>query len=68
MAKLTDEQRAAYIKNGGLRCPFCSSENIDGIENNFDSGFMSQVVICTNCNESWSDVYKLVGITPDEDE
>jgi len=66
--KLTKEQKKEYIKNGGLRCPFCRSENIDGIENNFDAGYLSQVVICNECHESWSDIYSLTDIIHDEDE
>jgi len=66
MAKLTKEQRAEYIKNGGLRCPFCNSENIEGLSAEFDAGYVSQDIICNICHSDWTDIYSLTDVTTDE--
>ena len=51
-----------YLQVGGLRCPFCDSDQIEGNEWNADSGSATQEVECNDCGESWLDVYKLVSI------
>ena len=51
-----------YLACGGLRCPFCNSDQIEGDEWDADSGSATQEVGCKDCGESWLDVYKLMSI------
>lgn len=62
MPQLTQEQIQMYLAAGGLRCPYCGSTQIQGNEWNADSGSATQEVGCNDCDESWLDVYSLVGV------
>jgi hypothetical protein len=63
MAKLTDEQKRAYVQNGGNRCPFCTSYEIEGTgQVQTDAGYAWQPIKCLSCDEHWNDVYKLVDV------
>ena len=51
-----------YVATGGSKCPHCGEEAIEGngsIE--LDNGIAWQDVGCGACNNTWVDVYKLVG-------
>ena len=52
--------KSAYIKGNGLTCPFCSAELIEGGLVQIDAGMAFQKMGCTECEETWQDVYKLV--------
>lgn len=47
--------------NRSQHCPFCDSENISGEEFDAEFDIVSNVVRCSDCEESWVDVYKLTG-------
>lgn len=62
-----------YLKNGGGKCPACSSESIEApgsTEVSASSVYLS--VSCNDCQASWDDVYSLsdiasaVGFDPSE--
>jgi hypothetical protein len=53
---------AAYVAGGGVECPFCGCENLDGESVETGEGAAEQVVNCTDCGSSWTDSYKLVGL------
>lgn len=56
---MTDKE---YRDHGANCCPYCGSENIEGdgqIE--ADSSQAWQDVTCSDCEETWQDVYELVG-------
>lgn len=58
---LTDEQRAAYVANGGLHCPFCG-ETVEA--GPLEAGEVDRVyssVECS-CGAEWTDVYRLDSI------
>ena len=61
MIALTDNQKAAYLKNSHL-CPHCGSNDISGgfIEVDGDSAW--QEVSCSTCEKEWRDVYKLTEV------
>ena len=61
---LTDEQIAEYIKKGGVRCPNCTSDNLNGGSIEIDGGCAYQGVCCLDCAAEWVDEYKLVGVLP----
>ena len=59
---IDSDTQVEYVKNGGNRCPFCKSENIEGIHApNIDSGYCWQEIYCCDCEKSWQDLYTLTG-------
>jgi hypothetical protein len=52
-----DEKK--YIRQGGTRCPFCGSDEIEGSSVEVDGGSAWQEVACNNCDSQWQDVYLL---------
>ena len=69
MKKLTDEQKAKYVKMfKGQLCPHCCSVNI--IPEILDSPDMNVIrndVECQDCGEKWADVYVLKEVQEIED-
>jgi transposase-like protein len=63
---LTDEQKQAFIKAGGVCCPLCGSSNIEGGFIEVDAGRATQRITCPDCGRHWTDVYCLTEIVPDE--
>lgn len=59
METLTPKEYAE--ENGGLRCPLCGSENLEGSNIQVDAGIAWQNIICEDCEANWSDIYKLIG-------
>jgi len=55
--------KAKYIKNKGIRCPYCESEKIfaDGQLNTdgHEYGVAKDLVRCYDCGNEWYDIYKL---------
>ena len=65
--KLTKQMEKEYIKKGGIRCPYCRSEDIQTVSSiEADDYGATQRVDCRNCKEEWTDIYKLVGIIEQE--
>lgn len=62
MAKLTEEQRAMYLATRGLNCPFCETGNIEGGSVEVNDGGAMQSCNCTDCEEEWTDIYKLSNV------
>ena len=63
---MNDKQKK-YIKAGGIRCPFCDSEEIDNRGDvQTDLGVAWQDVECLECHALWTDQYELVGFETDE--
>lgn len=51
-----------YKQNGGNKCPFCESENIEGDgQVQTDSTYAWQKIICLDCKKEWEDQYTLTG-------
>lgn len=61
---LTREQKRAYIEAGGVRCPYCESQELDAGKGEFDAGVAWVIVTCTVCGKEWHDVFHLVTINP----
>lgn len=53
------EKAKEYLEQHGVACPFCASADIVGGSMNFDWGEIAQEVVCRQCGEIWTDVYKL---------
>lgn len=60
MSRMTNDE---YKNNGGTKCPFCQSENIEGGQFTVDAGIATQPMGCTDCESEWDDQYSLVGYT-----
>ena len=60
--------KATYIKNKGLTCPFCGAGPVEGGFIQFETGFAFQRMSCTECGGSWQDVYQLINVIPNRKE
>lgn len=60
--KLSKEKIQAYIDKKGVICPFCGSNQLQGGFVETRSGTAYQKITCLDCEESWTDGYKLVNI------
>jgi hydrogenase maturation factor len=60
--KLTEVQIKKYVDGGGVRCPFCSGDDIVGQSVQIEAGAAWQDMSCSDCNAVWTDSYKLVGV------
>ena len=59
---LTEEQIKKYIEGGGVSCPHCGSQDIEGGFVEIVSGEAWQDVTCNHCGKKWTDIYKLKSI------
>lgn len=64
---LTERQKKQYVKFGGNRCPYCSSEDLNAGKLQSDAGYVWQKVSCDHCAREWTDVYTLTGIDEDKE-
>ena len=66
MNRLTPERTAEleYIKAGGLHCPYCRTDEIEGYSIDIGGGEAWQEVSCLRCHASWKDVYTLTSLEP----
>lgn len=67
MSKLSPEKIKNYIENGGYHCPYCGSDQIEAFNHDWDEVCAYNDVLCHICGERWTDVYKLVEITYEDD-
>jgi ssDNA-binding Zn-finger/Zn-ribbon topoisomerase 1 len=65
---LTKEAKRKYLNDQGVHCPFCGSHNIDARKMDFLDEMIYQKVECIDCQNEWTDHYKLVGISEPEGE
>ena len=60
---LTPQRVKAYCQGGGIICPFCESDNIEGQSAaEVNEGLTTQEVRCLDCGQEWEDVSVLSGI------
>ena len=59
---LTKEQVDKYLKNGGIRCPKCGSDELQCSSMNYDAGVAWQDVTCEGCELEFRDLYTLTGV------
>ena len=59
---LTDKQKADYIQSGGVCCPYCGSDQIEGDSYDHQEGCVTQEICCLSCDKSWTDVHSLTHI------
>ncbi|MHC4093936.1 MAG: hypothetical protein ACYSVY_27300 [Planctomycetota bacterium] len=56
---LSDQAKRRYLDGGGVHCPFCESDDIEGGFVEIDAGYTHQSIHCLKCGKEWNDVYKL---------
>ncbi len=56
------KQAKKYLEQRGFVCPFCGSWDIEGGSMDFEAGEIVQRISCHECDEKWTDVYKLVAV------
>ena len=50
-----------YVAKGGLRCPICGCDDIEGGPWDSSPGEAWQEITCRECESMWVDLYKLTG-------
>lgn len=63
---LSETEKQTYIRKGGVRCPYCSSYNIEAGQLNMEESGIYQDVECKSCGKSWMDEYTLTAILEQE--
>jgi len=53
----------SYLQEGGLHCPQCGSEQIEGGSFESSGGSGTQEIGCLKCGAEWYDIFELVNIT-----
>jgi len=48
-----------HVKEGGIHCPFCYTDQIEGGDFNVEPGYVTQDMACLECEAEWRDVYRL---------
>lgn len=59
---LTKAQKREYLKQKGVRCPFCKSDQIKTRPLEVEDGGIVCEVACDNCARVWRDYYTLTSI------
>lgn len=59
---LTQAKQRAYIRNYGLKCPYCESTSLDSDRVDVDHNVGHANVTCLDCKAEWVDVWRLVGV------
>ncbi len=59
---LTEDQQKKYVSSGGVRCPYCGSDDIEGGFVEINAGGAEQELVCNACQKKWRNVYQLVHI------
>lgn len=64
---LSDEKKKEYIYDGGVRCPYCQSDDITSMGPiHLDDGGAWQQIQCNSCNKRWTDIYSLSAIEEED--
>jgi hypothetical protein len=63
---LTQKQANEYLRNGGIKCPYCGSEDIQTTDRDMQAGSVFLEMICDSCNHRWTEGYQLVEIYDEE--
>lgn len=61
--QLTDEQKRQHIENGGWRCPYCGSNNVEGDRYpDPDGSEMRHGMECNTCGRRWTNIFAISDI------
>ncbi len=64
---LSQKQIEQYIAAGGVSCPYCHDPDLEGGFVEIRSDGAAQPIRCHACDRRWTDEYRLVGLTAEED-
>ena len=64
---LTDEQVKKYVREGGVKCPYCKSPDITGGSVAVDANRAWREVDCQQCGRNWTDLYRLIDVVEVEE-
>ena len=56
------KQAKKYLEQRGRSCPLCGSSDIEGGSMDFEPGEIAQRISCHECDDRWTDVYKLAAV------
>ena len=59
---LTEADKQQYVKEGGSRCPYCGSHDLEGGDLHSEGSYISQTIDCLSCESKWDDIYQLSGV------
>jgi transposase-like protein len=65
---LTEAMAAQYVAQGGGKCPFCRSGDLEGGSQDADGPTIVQDIKCLACGRRWYDVYRLAAVMPGEED
>lgn len=65
LSRLRQMADQKYIKTGGIFCPFCGSDQIEGGNIDIEGMIAYQPIKCNDCGEYWQDYYSLKGLEYD---
>ena len=55
----TEERLKKYLDDGDSKCPFCGCAHCEGGSFDQEANQVWQILRCTECEESWTDIYVL---------
>ena len=62
---MTAKQKKAYLEDSS-KCPYCKSTDISGESLEIEGNVVVQIVTCQECDNSWTDYYKLFNVEETE--
>ncbi|HOX42935.1 MAG TPA: hypothetical protein PK668_05035 [Myxococcota bacterium] len=56
------KHKTEYLASGGVFCPHCHADDIEGGPVEISAGEATQEVTCLKCEAVWQDVYTLTDV------
>jgi transposase-like protein len=63
---MNKKQKEEYLSKGGVRCPYCNSDDLITMGTESYGTRMEERVECNNCKSFWTDVYILTDVLIEE--
>jgi len=60
-------EKQKHCLEGGLRCPYCGSTDIEGGPVEVHARLAEQKMSCVKCDKGWTDQYQLAVIVEDSE-
>ena len=65
---LSETEIDTYVAEGGVKCPYCQSEDLEASNQEFTEAGIFFDCACIGCLHEWKEHYKLASITSKEDD
>jgi len=62
---LTEQQKAYYMRKGS--CPYCLGAQVEAGDIDGNDNFLSQKMLCLECNKNWNDIFQLIDIDENQE-